>query len=408
MSDRQFVIVGGGLAAGKAAEGAREAGYDGSIVIVAAEDVRPYERPPLSKGVLKGEDEPSVAFVHEEGWYAEHDVELRLSTTASELDLREGRVRLADGSDLPFDHVLLATGAEPKTLPLPGAGLEGVHLLRTMDDSVRLHAALTGAKRVVVVGASWIGCEVSAAARHLGVEVVMIDPVELPLSTILGKELGEVFRDLHAEHGVDLRMSTGVEGFEEASGRVAAVRAGGERIECDLAVIGVGVAPRIELARAAGLELDNGVVVDARLRSSDARVLAAGDVARVPFQGFGPLRVEHWASALEQGSLAGRSLVDQDATWDHIPFFFSDQYDLGMEYRGMGSSDDQVVLRGDPASRELLAFWLRDGRVKAAANVNVWDYGDELEKLVREQPVIDPQKLADPGTSLAELAGTSS
>jgi 3-phenylpropionate/trans-cinnamate dioxygenase ferredoxin reductase subunit len=402
-----FVIVGGGLAGGKAAESARAEGFDGSIVIVAAEGVRPYERPPLSKSVLKGEDEPSVAFVHEEGWYAEHDVELRLNTTASELDLREGRIRLADGSDIAFDHVLLATGAEPKTLPLPGAGLEGVRLLRSMDDSIRLREALQSAGRLVMVGASWIGCEVAAAARHHGVEVVMIDPVALPLSTILGDELGRVFRDLHAEHGVELQLSTEVEGFEEASGRLVAVRAGGERFECDLAVIGVGVAPRIELARAAGLELDNGIVVDARLRSSDERVLAAGDVARVPFPGFGPLRVEHWASALEQGSLAGRSLVRPDATWEHIPFFFSDQYDLGMEYRGMGSSDDQVVLRGDPASRELLAFWLREGRVKAAANLNVWDYGDELEKLVREQPQVDPRALADPDTPLAELARTT-
>jgi 3-phenylpropionate/trans-cinnamate dioxygenase ferredoxin reductase subunit len=275
-----------------------------------------------------------------------------------------------------------------------------------MDDSTRLHAALKGAGRLVMVGASWIGCEVTAAARHLGVDVVLIDPLELPLSMILGKELGEVFRDLHAEHGVDLRMGTGVEGFEESSGRVAAVRAGGERIECDLVVIGVGVAPRLELARAAGLDLDNGVLVDSRLRSSDERVLAAGDVARVPFKGFGPLRVEHWASALEQGSLAGRSLADEHATWDHIPFFFSDQYDLGMEYRGMGSSDDQVVLRGDPASKEVLAFWLRDGRVVANANVNVWDYGDELEQLVRRQPEVDPKALADPDTALADLVGT--
>jgi 3-phenylpropionate/trans-cinnamate dioxygenase ferredoxin reductase component len=373
-------------------------------VIVAAENVRPYERPPLSKSVLRGEDDPSVAFVHEEGWYAEHDVELRLSATASELDLREGRVRLADGSDLPFDHVLLATGAEPKTLPLPGAGLEGVHLLRTMQQSVDLHAALKSAGRVVVVGASWIGCEVAASARQLGAEVVMVAPEQLPLANLLGDELGEVFRDLHAAHGVDLQLGTQVEGFEESSGRLGAVRAGGHLFECDVAVIGVGVAPRVELARGAGLDLDNGVLVDARLRTSNDRVLAAGDIARVPFPGFGPLRVEHWASALEQGTLAGRSLVREDATWDHIPFFFSDQYDLGMEYRGMGSTDDQVVLRGDPASRELLAFWLRDGRVVAAANVNVWDYGDDLEKLVREQPKVDPNALADPDTPIAELA----
>jgi 3-phenylpropionate/trans-cinnamate dioxygenase ferredoxin reductase subunit len=398
-----FVIIGGGLAGVRAAEAAREAGYDGAIVVVAAELELPYNRPPLSKGFLRGEESRGDIVEQPRDWWSEHDVELREGVTATALDLRAGRVELADGSPLAFDHVLLATGSEPRRLR--GAPeLEGVHVLRTVADSEALREALQPGRRVGIVGASWIGCEVAASARQRGAEVVLMDPLELPLQRVLGRELGALFRDLHAGHGVDLRLGSGVDGLL-GDGRVSGVRLeGGDVVECDAVVVGIGVAPRLDLAREAGLAVEDGIVVDGRLRASDARVLAAGDIANVPYPALGErLRVEHWAAAYDQGALAGRSLVDEGASWQLLPFFYSDQYDLGMEYRGHHTDDDQVVLRGDVESREVVAFWLRDGRVVAGANVNVWDVGDDVEALIRSGRKVDAGALADPGTALGDL-----
>lgn len=398
-----FVIIGGGLAGARAAEGARAAGYDGTIVLVAAESELPYHRPPLSKGFLRGEESRDDVAVHPGDWWNAHDVDLREGASATALDLRGGRVELADGSSLAFDHVLLATGSEPRRLR--GApDLEGVHVLRTLANSEALRETLRPDTRVAIIGASWIGCEVAASARQRGAQVVLTDPFELPLQRVLGRELGALFRDLHAAQGVELRLGQGVDAIL-GDGRVSGVRlSGGDVLECDAVVVGIGVVPRLDLAQQAGLAVDDGIVVDGRLRASDERVLAAGDVASVPYPALGErLRVEHWAAALDQGELAGRSLVDPAASWELLPFFYSDQYDLGMEYRGHHADGDEVVLRGDVESREVVAFWLRGGRVVAGANVNVWDVGDDVEALIRSGRTVDPRALADPDTPLGDL-----
>ena len=336
--DRTLLIVGASLAGAKAAEGARTTGYDGRIVLVGAEPERPYERPPLSKDVLRGEKDSETARVHDEGYYDEHGVELLTGRTVEALDLSAGQARLDGGETLGFTTAVLATGAEPRRLPLPGADLYGVHYLRTRTDSLRLGDAIRAGGRVAVVGAGWIGSEVAASARQLGAEVVLIDPEPVPLRRVLGDEVGEMFRSLHADHGVALRLGTGVTELQ-GTGRVANVVLSDGRVEpADVVVIGVGVTPRVALATDAGLKVDNGVVVDEFLETSAPGVYAAGDVASAWHPHYqGHLRVEHWANALNQGLAAGANAAGERTAYTRLPYFFSDQSDLGLEYVGYSS-----------------------------------------------------------------------
>jgi 3-phenylpropionate/trans-cinnamate dioxygenase ferredoxin reductase subunit len=398
-----FVIVGAGMAGGKAVETLREEGFDGRIVLLGAEPDRPYERPPLSKDYLRGEAERQTIYLQEDaGWYAEHDVELRPSTVVASLDVADGAVVLADGERVGYDRLLLATGAEPKRLPVPGADLDGVHVLRTVEDSDALRAVLDAGGRLVVVGAGWIGCEVAASARQRGMEVTLIESLSVPLERVLGPELGAFYRDVHLDHGVELRLGDGVEAFEGGD-RVERVRTSdGASVECDAVVVGIGVAPRTELAEGV-LDVDDGIVVDAGLRASADGVFAAGDVANHDHPLLGRLRVEHWANALEQGPAAARAMLGQDAAYDRVPYFFSDQYDVGMEYAGHSRPGDEVVFRGDPATREFIAFWLRDGRVAAGMNVNVWDVNEQIQALVREGATVEVGRLVDSDVALDEV-----
>jgi 3-phenylpropionate/trans-cinnamate dioxygenase ferredoxin reductase component len=398
-----FVIVGAGMAGGKAVETLREDGFDGRIVLLGAETDRPYERPPLSKDYLRGEAERQTIYLQEDaGWYTEHDVELRPSTVVASLDVAESAVVLADGERVGYDRLLLATGAEPKRLPVPGADLAGVHVLRTVEDSDALRAVLDAGGRLVVVGAGWIGCEVAASARQRGMEVTLIESLSVPLERVLGPELGAFYRDVHVDHGVELRLGGGVEAFEGAD-RVERVRTSdGASIECDAVVVGIGVAPRTELADGV-LDVDNGILVDAGLRASVDGVFAAGDVANHDHPLLGRLRVEHWANALEQGPAAARAMLGQDVAYDRVPYFFSDQYDVGMEYAGHSQPGDEVVFRGDPATREFIAFWLRDGRVVAGMNVNVWDVNEHIQALVREGATVEVGRLTDSDVGLDEV-----
>jgi 3-phenylpropionate/trans-cinnamate dioxygenase ferredoxin reductase subunit len=395
-----FVIVGAGMAGGKAVETLREEGFDGRIVLLGAEPERPYERPPLSKDYLRGEAERAGVYLQEDaGWYDEHDVELRASTAAASLDLGGRAVVLEDGERVEYDALLLATGAEPKRLPIAGGDLDGVHVLRTFQDSDTLRAVLDGGGRLVVIGAGWIGCEVAASARQRGMEVTVVEPLSVPLERVLGPELGAFYRDVHLDHGVELRLGDGVEAIEGA-GRAERVRTTeGAVLDCDAVLVGIGVAPRTALADGV-LAVDNGILVDAGLRTSAEGVYAAGDVANHDHPLFGRLRVEHWANALEQGPAAARAMLGQDVSYDRVPYFFSDQYDVGMEYAGNSAPDDEVVFRGDPASREFIAFWLRDGRVVAGMNVNVWDVNEHIQALVGEGATVDPQRLRDPDVAL--------
>ncbi len=406
--ERTFVIVGAGLAGAKAAEGLREGGFDGRIVLIGAEDELPYERPPLSKGYLLGNDPRESAQVHPESWYPEHNVELRLGTRVTAIDPSGHTVTLADGSSERYDKLLLATGSVPRRLDVPGNDLKGVHYLRTLPDSDGLLEALRPGGRVVVIGAGWIGLETAAAAKSYGAEVAVVEMDSLPLRRVLGDEVARVFADLHREHGVDLHFDARLAEITSADGRATGVRlADGTVLPADAVIVGVGIRPDTELAEAAGLAVDNGVVTDERLRTSDPDVYAAGDLANWPHPVFGTrIRVEHWANAHDGGLAAAGAMLGKDEPYDKVPFFFTDQYDLGMEYGGyvVPGGYDEVVFRGSTdGAREFVAFWLKDGRVLAGMNVNVWDVQDDIQALIRSGRQVDRTALADPERSLGEL-----
>jgi len=403
-SEQTFLIVGASLAGAKAAETLRSEGFDGHVVLIGEETERPYERPMLSKEYLRGDKPAAKLYVHDEGFYADNDIQLLTGTRVASFDPAAHEVTLDDGSRMPYSQLLLSTGASPRRLTLPGADLPGVRYLREMGDSDALRAAILAAGRVVVIGAGWIGSEVAASARQLGAEVAIVAPDPVPLERVLGPEIGGVYRDLHAEHGVDLHLSTQIDAIVGTVAAQGVRTTDGSVIEGDLVVVGVGALPRDELAREAGLSVENGIVVDEFLRTSAADVFAAGDVAATWNPMYNKrIRMEHWANALNQGQTAARNMLGQNTAYAKLPYFYSDQYDLGMEYNGYAAEWDHIVLRGDPSGREFLAFWLKDGRVLAAMNANVWDQGDGIKALIRGGATVDANRLADVSVPLAEL-----
>jgi 3-phenylpropionate/trans-cinnamate dioxygenase ferredoxin reductase subunit len=397
-----IVIVGAALAGAKTAEALREQGYDGPVTLIGSEPQLPYERPELSKGYLAGTTERDTLFVHDADWYRDHDVELRLGVAATAIDAVAHQVSLADGSSLDYTKLLIATGASPRVPPVPGADAPAVMYLRTIDGSERIAARLGSARRLIVIGAGWIGLEVTAAARNAGVEVTVVESAALPLLRVLGPELAEVFAGLHREHGVDFRFGASLAAITETGIRLA----DGTDVNGDGLLIAVGAAPNVDLALAAGLTVDNGIVVDAGLRSSDPDIFAAGDVANAlhPFYGK-HIRVEHWANALNQPATAAASMLGQDASYTELPYFYTDQYDLGMEYVGHVEPDgyDQVVYRGDVGAREFVAFWLKGGRVLAGMNVNVWDVIDPIKAIINSARPVALDQLTDPDVPLESL-----
>jgi 3-phenylpropionate/trans-cinnamate dioxygenase ferredoxin reductase subunit len=402
MATNPHVIVGASLAGASAAEALRKEGFDGRIVLIGEERERPYERPELSKGYLRGEAGMDL-HVHPESFYEEHGVELLSGAPVGEIDVTRRRVRLGDDW-IGFDRLLLATGATPRRLAVPGSDLDGIVTLRTMADADRIREQAARAERIVVIGGGWIGSEVAASLRQLEHDVTLLLPTQNPLEHVLGAELGAMYRLAHEEHGVRILAGTTATGFEGGT-RVAAVRtADGRAIPADLVVVGIGAVPRVELAERAGLAVDNGVLVDARLETSVAGIFAAGDVANAVHPHYGRrLRVEHWDNAKRQGRAAAANMLGQAKPYDRIPYFYSDQYDIGMEYTGLASPDDQVVIRGDRERREFIAFWLRYGSVMAGMNVNVWDVAPEIERLVASRVRVDATHLADVRRPLAEL-----
>ncbi|MCA6091561.1 FAD-dependent oxidoreductase [Streptomyces sp. SCA3-4] len=411
-----FVIVGGGLAGAKAAETLRSEGFTGRVILICDEREHPYERPPLSKGYLTGRDARDSVFVHKPDWYAKADVELHLGQPAVHLDRAAKSVRLGDGTLVHYDKLLLATGAEPRRLDIPGTGLAGVHHLRRLAHAERLRGVLSSLGRdnghLVIAGAGWIGLEVAAAARGYGAEVTVVEPEPTPLHTVLGPELGQLFTDLHTEHGVRFHFGARLTEIAGHDGMVLAARTDdGEEHPAHDVLAAIGAAPRTALAEAAGLALvdradGGGVAVDASLRTSDPDVYAAGDVAAAEHPWLGTrLRVEHWANALHEGPAAARAMLGQEVSYDRVPYFFSDQYDVGMEYSGYAppGSYDQVVCRGDVGKREFIAFWLREGRLLAGMNVNVWDVAGTVQRLIRSGARLDAEALADPGVALDSL-----
>ena len=402
-----FVIVGASLAGATAAQTLRDEDFTGRITLLGDELQRPYERPPLSKGLLLGETDREKVFVHQEKWYAENDVDLRLGTAVTRIYRDARNLTLADKSLVPYDALLLTTGATPRSLRLPGADLDGVLYLRRLEDSEKLRAAFATGPRVVIIGAGWIGLETASAARAAGLEVTVLEQAKLPLLRVLGYDVAQFFADLHLDHEVDLRCGVEVEAVTGADGRVTGVRLGdGTRLGADLVLVGVGISPNDYLAADAGLEMDNGILVNERLQTSDPAIYAAGDVANAYHPWLARhLRVEHWANARRQGAAAARAMLGHDVSFDRLPYFFSDQYDVGMEYTGYVEPDgyDEIVFRGDVAAREFVAFWLADGRVLAGMNVNVWDVTKPIEELITSRRKVDPGRLADVAVPLGSL-----
>jgi 3-phenylpropionate/trans-cinnamate dioxygenase ferredoxin reductase subunit len=386
-----FVIVGAGLAGAKAAETLRAEGFEGRVILIGAEEHLPYERPPLSKNLLLGDADP---FLHDAGWYAGQRIELRLGERVTDLDVAGKRVH-----GIGYDKLLLATGSRPRRLPDTGGAL----YLRTYDDARRLKQVLDGAGRLTIIGSGWIGLEVAAAARSRGAAVTVITPDTVPLQRVLGTKVGAVFADLHRAHGVDFRFGAGVQAVEGSTVRLN----DGSTVAGDHVLVAIGAEPNVELAEQAGLSVSNGVLVDAEHRTSDSAVWAAGDIANVDHPRYGTrIRVEHWGNALESGPAAARSMLGRGSPWTRVPYFFTDQYDLGMEYAGTLEPGADLVIRGDLAKRECVVFWVLDGRVVAGMNLNVWDVSDQIQDLIAagfDGHRVDLAGLADPAVPLPTL-----
>lgn len=402
-----IAIVGGGLAAGKAAEALREQDFDGDVVIFGAEEHLPYERPPLSKEYLAGKKSLPDFTVHDTDWYLDQRVEVRPGTRIEKVDAAAKTLSLPDGSTFGYDTLLLATGSSSRHLDLPGADADGVHNLRTIDDAESLSDALPEGARLAVVGAGWIGMEVAASARERGVAVSVAESSSLPLLRALGSEVAQVFADLHREHGVDLRTEVQVDEITTSGGRATGLRlSDGSTIDADAVLVAAGAVPNLGVAQTAGVGIDGGgVLTDAGLRSSDPNIYAVGDIANAEH----PLlrrrvRVEHWANALNQPEVAVTNMLGGSAQYTNLPYFFTDQYDLGMEYTGLSDGYERVVFRGDKPGREFVVFWL-DGsdHVLAGMQVNIWDQLDNVKALITSGRSVDPDKLADSGIDLADL-----
>jgi NADPH-dependent 2,4-dienoyl-CoA reductase/sulfur reductase-like enzyme len=401
-SPKRIVVIGGGLAGAKGVEALRAKGFTGTLTLISDETDLPYERPPLSKEYLQGKAEFEKAVVHPADWYESNDVDLRLGVAVMSIDRDRNQIELADGTLLAYDKLLLATGAVPRRLNVDGG--DAAHYLRSHRDSDVLKAAFTEGKRVVVIGAGWIGLEVAAAARNAGAEVTIVEMADLPLVGVLGPEMAEVFADLHRDHGVDLRLGATLhEIVVDDDGNATGVRIDDDTIDADLVVAGVGVAPEDSLARMAALDIDNGVLVDQSLRTSDRDIYAVGDIANHDHPVLQRrIRVEHWANALNQPATAAAAMLgDANARYENLPYFFSDQYDLGMEYVGHAPRDGyaKVVVRGDTKSREFVAFWLDD-----EDHVHVWDVVDAIKPIIAERTRVDPDKLKDSSVGYDDVA----
>jgi 3-phenylpropionate/trans-cinnamate dioxygenase ferredoxin reductase subunit len=413
VKSQRFVIVGAALAGASAAAALREGGFDGDITLIGAEKQLPYNRPPLSKGYLRGQDRFEDQLVNPAASYPEHGVTLRLGVRAEAVDPTRKVVSLERGEEIRYDRLLVATGGRNRTLTTPGAELPGIFQLRTVEDCDRIRASATPGRRAVVVGLGFIGSEVAASLRQMGLEVTAVEGHPVPLARVLGPEVGGVLAGIHREKGVELVLEDSVAAFEGA-GRVQRVRTKkGRALECDFVVAGIGIVPNAELLAAAGATVDNGVLVDELCRTSLPDVYAAGDVANHLHPVFGRLRVEHWNNGSRQGRAAARAMLGGPEPYDYLHSFWSDQYEHVVEYVGFAAAWDRLVFRGDPASRRFLGFYLKDGIVRAAVGLNRGGdpedpKGDSelavVAGFIRDRVPADPARLADEGVDLERLA----
>lgn len=409
-----MVIIGGGLAAGRAARMLREQGYDGDVTVIASEPHFPYQRPPLSKGVLQGSEAPDSVYLQPDEWYAQQRIEVRPGVAVTAIDTAAHNVSLGDGSSLAYDKLLIATGSRSRKLPIEGHELRGVQTLRTLDEALALRAALAeGGKNLVLIGSGWIGMEVAASARTLGNRVTIFEREDVPLSVALGDQIGAAFKQVHESNGVVFHMNSHVErilgneaGNSPAGTYVTGVQADGAIVPADLVLIGVGAIPNTELAIEAGIDVDNGILTDASFATSAPDVFAAGDVASVMHPTVGTrVRSEHWSNAINQGKAAARAMLGEAVSYDEIPYFYTDQFDLGVELSGYAHlmRDAEIVIRGDLEGRKYMAFWMLDGKVVAGMNVNIWDVNETVQKLIRSEQVIDVARLTDTTVDLESL-----
>jgi 3-phenylpropionate/trans-cinnamate dioxygenase ferredoxin reductase subunit len=396
---RTFVIVGAGLAGAAAAAELRGGGFDGRLVMIGAERHPPYERPPLSKEYLRGEQNEPV-FARPAEWYEENSVELRLGTRVSSLDPSAPSVEIEGGDRIDADAVLLATGGSPRRLP--DAPEQGVLYLRTIEDSDRIRKALTGG-RLVVVGAGFIGAEVAASARAKGVDVTVLEMAPVPLQRALGDEVGLIYGQIHRDHGVDLRTEEGVERIEAADGGVVVRTSKGDAIEAEAVVVGVGIVPNADLAEAAGLAVSNGVDVDASCRTSAPGVFACGDVANHDHPLFGRIRTEHFDNALKMGAHVAGAMLGREEPFADPHWFWSDQYDVNLQYAGFAMSWDKVVIRGSLEERDGAAFYLNEGMLLAALGLNRGKDVRRAMKLIAARATPDEAALADETVDLRTL-----
>jgi 3-phenylpropionate/trans-cinnamate dioxygenase ferredoxin reductase subunit len=397
-----FVILGAGLCGGAAAQTLRDEGFDGRVILIGDEPHLPYERPPLSKEYLRGEQERDRLFVHPETWYSEQEIDVRLGIRATAIDLAERTIVLTDGDRLSYDSLLMATGGRPRRLG--GEPSERVLYLRTVEDADRIRERLSPGGRLVVVGAGFIGAEVAASARTLGVDVTVLEMLDVPLAKVLGNDLGNVYAAIHRDHGVDLRTGEGVESVEDRGDSVLVRTTKGDTVEGDAVVVGVGILPNAELADAAGLELTNGIAVDEYCKTSRDGVFAAGDVADHFHPVFGRrIRVEHFDNALKHGAHAARNMIGREEAFDDPHWFWSDQYDYNLQYGGFAAEWDDIVIRGSLAERNFAAFFLKDGVLLAALGLNRGRDVRRAMKLIAACARPDRQKLQDEDVDLRTL-----
>lgn len=399
-----IVVIGAGQAAGQAAASLRQEGYEGKVTILGDEAQAPYQRPPLSKAYLSGEIGMERVLVRPENFYPDKNIDLKTNTRVSAIDRASKTVTTESGDTYEYEKLLIATGSRPRILNIPGSDLEGIHYLRTIDDVNGIRGAFQNARKICIVGGGYIGLEVAAVAKKAGLDVTVVEAMDRILQRVTTPEMSEYYHNLHTGRGVNIMVNTGVDGFEGQDGKVTAVLCGDAKVEAELVIVGIGILPNVELAEAAGLECDNGIVVDDHCQTSDPDIYAAGDCSNHPNPILGRrLRLESVPNAMGQARTACANMLGGDKVYSEVPWFWSDQYELKLQMVGFSSDGDNSVVRGDKDANQFAVFYLKEGKVVAVDAVN-----SPKEFMVCKQlygKPADAAALADPEVELKSLLG---